>query len=295
MRVFLVDGTYELFRHYYGVPPHRTAEGAEVAATRGVLSSVLGLLEQGVTHLGVASDHVIESFRNDLWPAYKSSAGLDPRLLGQFGLLEVALEAMGVVVWPMVELEADDALASAAAVADGDPRVEQVVICTPDKDLGQCVRGVRVVQLDRRRQVVYDEAGVTAKFGVGPTSIPDYLALVGDSADGFPGLPGWGARSTATVLAHYRHIEQIPDTPGQWAVAVRGRPALAATLRDLRRQALLFKDLATLRVDRSLLGDVEDLRWTGPTAAFAEVCERIDARTLASQAARVAGRRGRPD
>jgi 5'-3' exonuclease len=295
MRVFLVDGTYELFRHYYGVPPHRTAEGAEVAATRGVLSSVLGLLEQGVTHMGVATDHVIESFRNDLWPAYKSSAGLDPRLLGQFGLLEVALEAMGVVVWPMVELEADDALASAAAVADGDPRVEQVVICTPDKDLGQCVRGVRVVQLDRRRQVVYDEAGVTAKFGVGPASIPDYLALVGDSADGFPGLPGWGARSTATVLARYRHIEQIPDTPGQWAVAVRGRPALAATLRDLRRQALLFKDLATLRVDRSLLGDVEDLRWTGPTAAFAEVCERIDARTLASQAARVAGRRGRPD
>jgi 5'-3' exonuclease len=295
MRVFLVDGTYELFRHYYGVPPHRTAEGAEVAAARGVLSSVLGLLEQGVTHMGVATDHVIESFRNDLWPAYKSSAGLDPRLLGQFGLLEVALEAMGVVVWPMVELEADDALASAAAVADGDPRVEQVVICTPDKDLGQCVRGVRVVQLDRRRQVVYDEAGVTAKFGVGPASIPDYLALVGDSADGFPGLPGWGARSTATVLARYRHIEQIPDTPGQWAVAVRGRPALAATLRDLRRQALLFKDLATLRVDRSLLGDVEDLRWTGPTAAFAEVCERIDARTLASQAARVAGRRGRPD
>jgi 5'-3' exonuclease len=295
MRVFLVDGTYELFRHFYGVPPHRTAEGAEVAATRGVLSSVLRLVEEGVTHLGVATDHVIESFRNDLWPAYKSSAGLDPRLLGQFGLLEVALEAMGVVVWPMVELEADDALASAAAVADGDPRVEQVVICTPDKDLGQCVRGVRVVQLDRRRQVVYDEAGVTAKFGVGPTSIPDYLALVGDSADGFPGLPGWGARSTATVLAHYRHIEQIPDTPGQWAVAVRGRPALAATLRDLRRQALLFKDLATLRVDRSLLGDVEDLRWTGPTAAFAEVCERIDARTLASQAARVAGRRGRPD
>jgi 5'-3' exonuclease len=295
MRVFLVDGTFELFRHYYGVPPHRTAEGAEVAATRGVLSWVLRLVEEGVTHLGVATDHVIESFRNDLWPAYKSSAGLDPRLLGQFGLLEVALEAMGVVVWPMVELEADDALASAAAVADGDPRVEQVVICTPDKDLGQCVRGVRVVQLDRRRQVVYDEAGVTAKFGVGPASIPDYLALVGDSADGFPGLPGWGARSTATVLAHYRHIEQIPDTPGQWAVAVRGRPALAATLRDLRRQALLFKDLATLRVDRSLLGDVEDLRWTGPTAAFAEVCERIDARTLASQAARVAGRRARPD
>ncbi|MFL6103530.1 MAG: flap endonuclease, partial [Actinomycetes bacterium] len=182
MRVFLVDGTYELFRHYYGVPPHRTAEGAEVAATRGVLWSMLRLLEQGVTHLGVATDHVIESFRNRLWPAYKSSAGLDPQLLGQFGLLEVALEAMGVVVWPMVELEADDALAGAAAAAADDPRVTQVVICTPDKDLGQCVRGTRVVQLDRRRMVVYDEAGVAAKFGVGPASIPDYLALVGDSA-----------------------------------------------------------------------------------------------------------------
>ena len=295
MRVFLVDGTYELFRHYYGVPPHRTAEGAEVAATRGVLWSVLRLVEQGVTHLGVATDHVIESFRNDLWPGYKSSAGLDPELLGQFGLLEVALEAMGVVVWPMVELEADDALASVAAVADDDPGVEQVVICTPDKDLGQCVRDGRVVHLDRRNQVVYDEAGVTAKFGVGPPSIPDYLALVGDSADGYPGLPGWGAKSSATVLAHYHHIEQIPDPPGQWAVAVRGRPALAATLRELRRHAMLFKDLATLRVDRSLLADVDELRWTGPTPLFAEVCERIDARSLATQAARVAGQRVRPD
>jgi 5'-3' exonuclease len=295
MRVFLVDGTYELFRHYYGVPPHRTADGAEVAATRGVLWSMLRLLEQGVTHLGVATDHVIESFRNDLWPAYKSSAGMDPRLLGQFGLLEVALEAMGVVVWPMVQLEADDALAGAAAVAADDPRVEQVVICTPDKDLGQCVRGVRVVQLDRRQTIVYDEARVTAKFGVGPPSIPDYLALVGDAADGYPGLPGWGARSAATVLAHYGHIEQVPDQPGQWAVPLRNRPALAATLRDRRREALLFKDLATLRVDRSLLGDVEELRWTGPTALFAEVCERIDARSLATRAAGVAGRAGRPD
>ena len=294
MRVFLVDGTYELFRHYYGLP-HRTADGAEVAATRGVLWSMLRLLEQGVTHLGVATDHVIESFRNGMWPGYKSSAGLDPQLLGQFGLLEVALEAMGVVVWPMVELEADDALAGAAAVADDDPRVEQVVICTPDKDLGQCVRGGRVVQLDRRNQVVYDEARVTVKFGVAPPSIPDYLALVGDSADGYPGLPGWGAKSTATVLAHYRHIEQIPDTPGQWAVAVRGRPALAATLAELRHHAMLFKDLATLRVDRSLLADVDELCWTGPTSLFAEVCERIDARSLATQAARVAGQRVRPD
>jgi 5'-3' exonuclease len=291
MRVFLVDGTYELFRHYYGVPPHRTASGAEVAATRGVLWSVLGMLEDGVTHLGVATDHVIESFRNRLWPGYKSSAGLDPRLLGQFGLLEVALEAMGVVVWPMVELEADDALAAAAAVAADDPRVEQVVICTPDKDLGQCVRGGRVVQLDRRRRIVYDEAGVTAKFGVGPASIPDYLALVGDSADGYPGLPGWGARSAAAVLARYVHIEQIPDGPGEWAVPLRNRPALAATLRSHRREAMLFKDLATLRADRSLLEGVDRLRWTGPTAPFAEVCARIDAPGLATRAAGVAARR----
>src|SRR5215204_855455 len=272
MRVFLVDGTYELFRHYYGVPPHRTAEGAEVAATRGVLWSMLRLLEQGATHLGVATDHVIESFRNGLWPGYKSSAGLDPQLLGQFGLLDVAL-------------------ASAAAVAADNPAVEQVVICTPDKDLGQCVRGRRVVQLDRRRQVVYDEAGVAAKFGVGPASIPDYLALVGDSADGYPGLPGWGARSAAAVLAHYGTIERVPDTPGEWAVAVRNRPALAATLRDQRPEAMLFKDLATLRVDRTLLDDPEGLRWTGPTPLFAEVCARIDAGSLATQTDRVAGRR----
>jgi 5'-3' exonuclease len=291
MRVFLVDGTYELFRHYYGVPPHRTAEGAEVAATRGVLWSMLRLLEGGVTHLGVATDHVIESFRNRLWPGYKSSAGLDPQLLGQFGLLEVALEAMGVVVWPMVELEADDALAGAAAVAADDPAVAQVVICTPDKDLGQCVRGTRVVQLDRRRRVVYDEAGVTSKFGVGPASIPDYLALVGDAADGFPGLPGWGARSAAAVLARYGHLEQVPDSPGEWAVPLRNRPALAATLREGRRQAMLFKDLATLRADRSLLEGVERLRWSGPSELFAEVCARIDARSLATEVAREAARR----
>jgi 5'-3' exonuclease len=291
MRVFLVDGTYELFRHYYGVPPHTTAEGAEVAATRGVLWSMLRLLEQGATHLGVATDHVIESFRNTMWPAYKSSAGMDPRLLGQFGLVEVALQAMGVVVWPMVELEADDALAGAAAAADDDPSVTQVVICTPDKDLGQCVRGRRVVQLDRRRMVVYDEEGVTTKFGVGPASIPDYLALVGDSADGYPGLPGWGARSAATVLARWGHLEQIPDRPADWAVTLRNRPALAATLAARRDEVMLFKDLATLRADRSLLPDVETLRWTGPTEVFAEVCERIDARGLAASVARLAAGR----
>ena len=270
------------------MPPHRTAEGAEVAATRAVLWSMLRLLEGGVSHLGVATDHIIESFRNRLWPGYKTSAGVDRQLLAQFGLLEVALEAMGVVVWPMVELEADDALASAAAVAAEDQRVEQVVICTPDKDLGQCVRGGRVVQLDRRNRIVYDEARVTAKFGVPPASIPDYLALVGDAADGYPGLPGWGARSTAAVLARWGSIEQIPAAPSRWEVPLRNRAALAATLDAHRAHALLFKDLATLRVERSLLAGVDALRWAGPTAAFAEVCERIDAPGLATAADRVA-------
>jgi 5'-3' exonuclease len=293
VQVHLVDGTYELFRHYFapGVPSHRTAEGVEVAATRGVLSSLLGLLDREATHMGVATDHVIESFRNQLWPAYKTSAGVPRDLLNQFGLLELALEAMGVWVWPMVELEADDALASAAVVADADPAVERVVICTPDKDLGQCVRDNRVVQKDRRRDVVFDEAGVTAKFGVPPASIPDYLALVGDSADGYPGLPGWGAKSTALVLAHYRTIERIPDVGRDWQVSVRGGPALAATLAARRADAMLFKDLATLRVDRSLLADVEQLRWRGPTDAFAEVCNRIDAAPIAARAQRLASGR----
>ncbi len=210
MRVHLVDGTYELFRHFFGAPPHRNAEGDEVAATRGVLSSVLQLLEEGATHIGVATDHVIESFRNDMWPGYKTGDGIDPDLKSQFWPLEDALVALGVFVWPMVDVEADDALASGAAVADEDTQVDQVVICTPDKDLGQCVRGQRVVQLDRRQNRLIDEAGVVAKFGVPPASIPDYLALVGDSADGFPGLAGWGAKSAATVLARWHHVEEIP-------------------------------------------------------------------------------------
>jgi 5'-3' exonuclease len=291
VRVHLLDGTYELFRHYFGVPGHQTAEGVEVAATRGVLSSVLGMLDEGATHIGVATDHVIESFRNQLWPGYKSSAGVPRELLGQFGLLELALEAMGVWVWPMVELEADDALASAAAVAGDDPEVTQVVICTPDKDLGQSVRDGRVVQLDRRKRVVLDEAAVTAKFGVGPVSIPDYLALVGDSADGFPGLPGWGAKSAAAVLAYYGSIERIPDSGREWQVSVRSGPMLAATLAAGRAQAMLFKDLATLRVDRSLLAGVDQLRWRGPTEAFAEVCRRIDAGPMAARAAKLAAGR----
>jgi 5'-3' exonuclease len=291
MRVFLVDGTYELFRHYFGVPPHRTADGAEVAATRAVLGSVLGMLEEGATHLGVATDHVIESFRNSLWPGYKSSAGVARDLLGQFGLLEVALRAMGVPVWAMVELEADDALSSAAAVAAADPAVDQVVICTPDKDLGQCVVDGRVVQLDRRKRLVIDEAGVVAKFGVAPRSIPDYLALVGDSSDGFPGLSGWGPKSAATVLARYGTIEQIPVRGTDWEVSVRGGPALAATLAADRDLATLFKDLATLRVDPSLLVDVDDLLWRGPTPDFATVCQRIDASPLIARAERLGAAR----
>lgn len=292
MRVFVVDGTYELFRHYFGVPPHRTTDGAEVGATRAVIGSVLGILEEGATHLGVATDHVIESFRNGMWPTYKSSAGVAPDLIGQFELLEVALRTMGVMVWAMVDLEADDALASAAAVAAADPEVDQVVICTPDKDLGQCVVDGRVVQLDRRKRIVLDEAAVTAKFGVAPGSIPDYLALVGDSSDGYPGLPGWGPKSAATVLARYRRLEDIPLRGGDWDVSVRGGPALAATLAAERDRALLFKDLATLRIDRTLLPSVDALRWRGPEPEFALLCDRIDAAPVARRAESLAERRG---
>ena len=291
MKVHLVDGTYELFRHFFGAPPHRNAAGAEVAAVRGVVSSVLQLLGEGATHVGVATDHVIESFRNDLWPGYKTGEGVDPDLWSQAWPLEEALGALGVLVWPMVELEADDALASGAAVADDDPEVEQVIICTPDKDLGQCVRGNRIVQLDRRKELLIDEGGVQAKFGVGPTSIPDYLALVGDSADGFPGLAGWGAKSAATVLARWSHIEDIPPDPGAWEVTVRSAAKLATTLKECHQDALLFKDLATLRIDRSLLGSVGDLRWQGPTGDFARVCADLDAPGLGRRAEALAAAR----
>jgi 5'-3' exonuclease len=291
MKVHLVDGTYELFRHFFGAPPHRNAAGGEVAAVRGVVGSVLQLLGEGATHVGVATDHVIESFRNDLWPGYKTGEGVDPDLWSQAGPLESALRALGVLVWPMVELEADDALASGAAVAADDRAVEQVIICTPDKDLGQCVRGTRVVQLDRRKDVVIDEVGVAAKFGVGPASIPDYLALVGDSADGFPGLAGWGAKSAAAVLARWVHIEDIPAEPAAWEVAVRGAAKLATTLQQDHEHALLFKELATLRIDRSLLDGVDALRWRGPTSAFAEVCAALDAPGLARRADALAAAR----
>jgi 5'-3' exonuclease len=261
--IHVVDGTYELFRHYYALPSARDADGREVAAVRGVLASIHGMLRNGATHVGVATDHVIESFRNGLWPGYKNGEGIEPNLLAQFPLLEEALVAAGIVVWPMVEFEADDALAAAAAAAAADPRVERVIICTPDKDLAQCVRGTRVVQLNRRTRTFFDEAGVVAKFGVSPESIPDYLALVGDAADGFPGLAGWGAKSAAAVLSRYGHIEAIPAEPRDWTVNVASPGNLAQTLRRDRDRALLFRNLATLRTDIPLFDDVETLRWNG--------------------------------
>ena len=291
MDVYLVDGTYELFRHHFAVPSHVTVGGREVAATRGVLGSVLGMLEGGATHIGVATDHVIESFRNEMWPGYKTSAGVDPRLLGQFPLLEEALEAMGVVVWPMVELEADDALASAAALAGEALEVERVYICTPDKDLSQCVQGERVVQLNRRTRVVLDEAGVIAKFGVPPASIPDYLALVGDSADGYPGLPGWGARSTAAVLMRWVSLEEFPAECAAWNVDVRWVGQLCRTFHLERERAYLFRDLATLRRGERLFDSVEALRWRGPRPTFEEVARGLEAPALAERAQRLAARR----
>ena len=284
MKVHLFDGTYELFRHYFAVPKKQTADGTEVGAMIGVLGSVLGMFEGGVTHLGVATDHVIESFRNDLWPGYKSSAGIEKDLLAQFWPLEEALDAMGVVVWPMTDLEADDALAIGAKVAAADKRVEQVLICTPDKDVAQCVTGKRVVQFDRRKREMRDEAGVVNRFGVKPSSIPDYLALTGDSSDGFPGLKGWGPKSAATVLAAFGHIEAVPDSWREWKLDLRGADRLSRTLNEDRELALLFKDLATLRDDAPLLGSVDELLWRGPTPEFAGVCERLEAPELASRA-----------
>jgi 5'-3' exonuclease len=247
----------------------------EVAAVRGVVTSILNMVTEGATHLGVATDHVNESFRNDLWPGYKTGEGIDPDLLAQFPLLEEALIALGVAVWPMVDFEADDALAAAAAKAADDPRVERVIICTPDKDLAQCVRGTRIVQFDRRKRTMRDEAGVVAKFGVKPESIPDYLALVGDAADGFPGLPGWGARSAAAVLARFIHFERIPPDWREWHVNVASPARLATTFEKERDRAFLFRDLATLRTDVDLFQSVDDLKWNGPTAAFKAMAERL--------------------
>ena len=275
--VHLLDGTYELFRHFYAMPSARDADGREVGAVRGVLNSVLGMINSGARHVGVATDHVIESFRNGLWRGYKTGAGIDPALLSQFQLLEDSLTAMGVVVWPRVEFEADDALAAAAVRAADDPRVDRVIICTPDKDLAQCVRGTRIVQLNRRTRVTIDEAGVVAKFGVPPASIPDYLALVGDAADGYPGLKGWGAKSTAAVLARWGHIEDIPADWRTWGVNATNPAALAATLDKERPLALLFRTLATLRTDVPVFATVDELEWTGPRPEFTELAARFEA------------------
>jgi 5'-3' exonuclease len=284
MEVSLVDGTYELFRQHFGRP-----EPGEYGATVGVLSSVLAMIGDGVTHIGVASDTVIESFRNDLYAGYKTSAGMPPELLHQIPMLENALEAMGVTVWRMVEWEADDAMAAAAAVAAADERVSKVFICTPDKDLGQCVGG-KVVQFDRRKNEIYDAAGVEAKFGVPPESIPDYLGLVGDTADGFPGLQGWGAKSAAAVLARYGHLENIPSSAGQWDVpGLRGAAKLSATLQDGFADAVLFRRIATVERDVPV-GDVDDWRWVGPRSDFAALCEQIGSRSLPARAAAIASR-----
>jgi 5'-3' exonuclease len=275
--VHLVDGTYELFRHYYALPSARDEDGREVAAVRGVLASVLSMIRDGATHIAVATDHVIESFRNELWPGYKTSAGVEPELLAQFPLLEEVLSAAGIVVWPMVEFEADDALAAAAVVAARDSRVERVIICTPDKDLAQCVHGAHIVQLNRRTRVTLDESAVVQKFGVSPASIPDYLALVGDAADGYPGLPGWGAKSSAAVLAKFLHLESIPTDCREWRVNAANASALADTFCRERERAVLFRTLATLRTDIELFADVDQLRWNGPTPVFDSLAVRLDA------------------
>jgi 5'-3' exonuclease len=298
--VHLVDGTYELFRHFYAVPsrpcvgerPSGGGVGMDIGAARGVVDNMVRLLEGGATHLGVATDHVIESFRNDLWPGYKTGVGVDPALLRQFDVLEEALEAFGITVWAMVEFEADDALGAAAALADADDRVEQVQILTPDKDLGQCVRGRRVVQVDRRKNLIIDDDGVRAKFGVAPESIPDYLALVGDSADGFPGLPGFGAKSAAAILARYGHLTDIPASPGQWDVpGMRGAAKLATTLQAQIAEALLFRTLATLAIDGPEVGEVDEWRWRAPGPQAEAWARYLDLPNLAERTARLAAAR----
>jgi 5'-3' exonuclease len=276
LEIYLLDGTYELFRHHFAVPSSKDKSGTEIAAVRGVVSSVIAMLAAGATHLGVATDHVVESFRNGLWPGYKTSEGVEPELLAQFPILEEALWTLGVTVWPMVEFEADDALGSAAALAAADRRVKRVIICTPDKDLAQSVRGTRVVQLNRRTKEFTDEDGIVAKFGVKPESIPDYLALVGDSADGYPGIQGWGAKKSSAVLAKFGHLEKIPADASAWGVKLPGAAGLAARLNEQREQAILFRTLATLKTDLPLFENVDQLEWKRPTQHFAAMAERLD-------------------
>ena len=284
MDLHLIDGTYELFRHFFAVPAAKDSRGREIGAVRGVLRSVLSMIEGGATHLGVATDHVVESFRNELYPGYKTSEGVAGELLSQFPILEEALEAMGVVVWPMIYFEADDALASAAAKGARETEVRRVIICTPDKDLSQCVSGTRVVQLDRRRNILRDEAGVVAKFGVPPRSIPDYLAVLGDSADGFPGIPGWGERAAAQTLSRYLHLENLPKDWRRWDPSIASARRLATALFDAWDDALLFRTLATLRLDAPVFDTVDDLRWKGPLPSFERLCRSMGSPDLFGRA-----------
>jgi len=288
MDIHLVDGTYELFRYFFAVPSAKDVKGEEIGAVRGVLGTVLSMIEAGATHIGVATDHVVESFRNDLYPGYKTSEGVPPELLSQFPRLEQALEAMGILVWPMTYFEADDALAAAAAKAAQDDRVKQIFICTPDKDLVQSVVGTRVVQLDRRREIVRDEAGAKAKFGVGPGSIPDYLALVGDSADGYPGISGWGEKAAGSVLALYQHLENIPKDWSQWSPSIRRARPLSESLASAWDDALLFRKLATLRLDVPVFDSVDELRWLGPRPEFEKMCQEINGAALLGRATNLA-------
>jgi len=284
MDIHLIDGTYELFRHFFVLPSRTDVNGREVGAVLGVLNSVLSMVERGATHIGVATDHVVESFRNDLYPGYKTSEGVPPELLSQFPILEEGLEAMGTVVWPMVYYEADDALATAAFKAAQDDRVKQVLICTPDKDLSQCIVGARVVQLDRRREIVRDEAGVVTKFGVKPASIPDYLAVVGDSADGFPGVAGWGTKAAALAFSQYPHLEDIPKDWRAWHPTIRKAQLLSTSLFNSWDDALLFRTLATLRLDVPVFETVEELRWQHPRPAFEEFCRQMKSPELKARA-----------
>ena len=275
MKVYLIDGTYELFRHFFAVPPAKDVNGNEVGAVRGVLTSVLGMIEAGATHIGVATDHVVESFRNELYAGYKTSEGVAEELLSQFPVLEEALEAMGIRVWAETYFEADDALAAAAIKAAKDPKVEQVLICTPDKDLAQCVSGTRIVQLDRRKNIVRDEAGVLEKFGVGPASIPDFLAVVGDTADGYPGIAGWGVKAAAQVLSQYPQLEAIPRIWMDWHPSIKKAKGLSQSLFENWDDALLFRKLATLREDVEVFEGVEELRWKGVGSTFGDWCKRL--------------------
>ena len=289
MKVHLVDGTYELFRHYFGAPSHITSEGYEVGATRAVLASMLSLLEQGATHIGIATDHTITSFRNELYEGYKDGSDIDPDISGQFHILEDLLEAAGFIIFPMVEFEADDALASAAVRSTVDKRVDQVVICTPDKDLGQCLTpDHKIGQYDRRKKLEMNYEAIIEKFGVRPESIPDYLGLMGDTADGFPGLQGWGAKSSSSGLAVYNHIEHIPEDPEKWEVSVRGAKKLSATLNENQSLALLFRQIATLSYDAPTFGSIDELHWEGPGSDFVQIAEKLDSTRLIERAERLA-------